>query len=309
MSIPSGRWRRVFCLLNMVLRVGLGGRRGCGSRGLWLMAYVNRSEAWLCRDCFADGDTFGDTSGDTFGDASHQHEVSHSPKTSAAQISPANASPETSPAQISPADTSPNTSPANASPAKTSLANASPANAFPANASPAKTSPANTSPANASLAKTSPPKKCPNCKGGHIVHHHELKRLTIAHLDCDAFYASVEKRDNPALANKPVIVGGGKRGVVATACYVARIHGVRSAMPMFKALALCPDAVVISPRMHAYQQVAQEIRSMLDELTPLVEPLSIDEAYLDLTGTEALHNRYAAASMARLAKRIAGEVG
>ena len=273
------------------------------------MAYVNRSEAWLCRDCFADGDTFGDTSGDTFGDASHQHEVSHSPKTSAAQISPANASPETSPAQISPADTSPNTSPANASPAKTSLANASPANAFPANASPAKTSPANTSPANASLAKTSPPKKCPNCKGGHIVHHHELKRLTIAHLDCDAFYASVEKRDNPDLANKPVIVGGGKRGVVATACYVARIHGVRSAMPMFKALALCPDAVVISPRMHAYQQVAQEIRRMMDELTPLVEPLSIDEAYLDLTGTEALHNRYAAASMARLAKRIAGEVG
>ncbi|MBW8651231.1 hypothetical protein K1X96_28875, partial [Klebsiella pneumoniae subsp. pneumoniae] len=120
--------------------------------------------------------------------------------------------------------------------------------------------------------------------------HPELYRLSIAHVDCDAFYASVEKRDNPELRNKPVIIGGGKRGVVSTACYVARIHGVKSAMPMFKALEACPHAVVISPNMEKYVRVGREIRQMMRDLTPQVEPLSIDEAFLDLSGTQRLHH-------------------
>ncbi len=81
-------------------------------------------------------------------------------------------------------------------------------------------------------------------------------------MDCDAFYASVEKRDNPELLDKPVIIGGGKRGVVSTACYVARIRGVRSAMPMFQALKLCPDAVVIPPRGSHYAAVSKQIRAL-----------------------------------------------
>ena len=89
--------------------------------------------------------------------------------------------------------------------------------------------------------------RCPTCGSPLIVSHDELFDLNIAHMDCDAFYASVEKRDNPDLADKPVIIGGGKRGVVSTACYIARIRGVKSAMPMFKALEKCPDAVVIRP--------------------------------------------------------------
>jgi len=128
-------------------------------------------------------------------------------------------------------------------------------------------------------------------------------------MDCDAFYASVEKRDNPALADKPVIIGGGKRGVVSTACYIARIRGVRSAMPMFQALKLCPDAVVISPRMSAYVDASRAIRAMMDELTPAIEPLSLDEAFLDLTGTEKLHGVAPAVMLARLVKRMQDELG
>lgn len=154
-----------------------------------------------------------------------------------------------------------------------------------------------------------PPRQCPACESLRLVSHAELRQLGLAHLDCDAFYASVEKRDNPSLAEKPVIIGGGKRGVVATACYVARIHGVRSAMPMFQAMKLCPDAVVIAPRMGAYQEAARQIRALMDGLTPLVEPLSIDEAFMDLAGTEKLHGNYPAASVAGLANRIEGEVG
>jgi hypothetical protein len=89
--------------------------------------------------------------------------------------------------------------------------------------------------------------RCAICGSPRLLGHTELPRLTIAHVDCDAFYAAVEKRDNPALRDKPLIIGGGKRGVVSTCCYVARTYGVRSAMPMFKALAACPDAVVLSP--------------------------------------------------------------
>lgn len=128
-------------------------------------------------------------------------------------------------------------------------------------------------------------------------------------MDCDAFYASVEKRDNPELADKPVIIGGGKRGVVSTACYIARIKGVRSAMPMFKALQLCPEAVVVPPRMSAYVEVSKQIRAMMDELTPVVEPLSLDEAFMDLSGTEKLHGAPPAVMLARLVKRMQDELG
>lgn len=128
-------------------------------------------------------------------------------------------------------------------------------------------------------------------------------------MDCDAFYASVEKRDNPELASRPVIIGGGKRGVVSTACYVARIKGVRSAMPMFQALRLCPDAVVIKPRMDRYVEVSRQVRSMMDELTPQIEPLSLDEAFLDLTGTTKLHGAPPAVMLARLVKRMNHELG
>lgn len=134
-------------------------------------------------------------------------------------------------------------------------------------------------------------------------------QLTVAHVDCDAFYASVEKRDNPELADKPVIVGGGKRGVVSTACYIARIRGVKSAMPMFKALEACPDAVVVKPDMEKYARVGRQIRSMMQDLTPLVQPLSIDEAFLDLAGTERLHHDPPARTLARFAKRVEQEVG
>ncbi len=142
-----------------------------------------------------------------------------------------------------------------------------------------------------------------------MVAHKELNDLTIAHMDCDAFYASVEKRDNPDLAGKPVIIGGGRRGVVSTACYVARIRGVRSAMPMFQALKLCPEAVVIRPRMGAYVEASKAIRAMMEEMTPSIEPLSLDEAFLDLTGTQKLHGHPPAYMLARLVKRMRDELG
>lgn len=151
--------------------------------------------------------------------------------------------------------------------------------------------------------------RCPVCNRPRLVFHDEIHALGIAHLDCDAFYASIEKRDHPELRDKPLIIGGGKRGVVSTACYVARIRGVRSAMPMFKALEACPDAVVMKPDMAKYARAGREVRALMQELTPLVEPLSIDEAFLDLTGTERLHHASPAISMARLAARIEAEVG
>ena len=147
------------------------------------------------------------------------------------------------------------------------------------------------------------------CGSRRIVRHAELFQLAVAHVDCDAFFASVEKRDRPELAGRPVVVGGGTRGVVTAACYVARLHGVRSAMPMFKALKACPDAVVIRPTFAKYTEAARAIRAMMGDLTPLVQPLSIDEAALDLSGTEALHGAPPAAMLARLARRIEAEVG
>jgi len=151
--------------------------------------------------------------------------------------------------------------------------------------------------------------RCPRCRSPRVVSHPELFTLSIAHMDCDAFYASVEKRDDPTLADKPVIIGGGKRGVVSTACYIARIRGVRSAMPMFQALKLCPDAVVIRPRGAHYAAVSREIRALMEELTPAIEPLSLDEAFLDMTGTERLHHAAPAVMLARLVKRMEDELG
>lgn len=153
------------------------------------------------------------------------------------------------------------------------------------------------------------PSRCPACRSPRMVAHGELAQLSIAHMDCDAFYASVEKRDNPALRDQPVIVGGGQRGVVSTCCYIARIKGVRSAMPMFQALKLCPEAVVVKPRFSAYTEASRAIRAMMEELTPSIEPLSLDEAFLDLTGTARLHGAPPAVLLARLTKRMEDELG
>ncbi len=151
--------------------------------------------------------------------------------------------------------------------------------------------------------------RCTACGSPRLVRHPELYGLRLAHVDCDAFYAAVEKRDNPDLKDKPVIIGGGKRGVVSTACYIARIRGVRSAMPMFKALEACPDAIVLKPNMAKYVRVGREIRAMMQALTPLVEPISIDEAFLDLAGTERLHGQPAARVLARFARDVEKEIG
>ncbi len=154
-----------------------------------------------------------------------------------------------------------------------------------------------------------PAPRCATCRSPRLVAHPELETLAIAHIDADAFYASVEKRDRPELADRPVIVGGGRRGVVTTCCYIARIAGVRSAMPMFKALTLCPGAEVIRPRMEVYAAVSAEIRARMAALTPLVEPLSLDEAFLDLAGTERLLGMSPAAALARLAAEIDRDLG
>ncbi len=151
--------------------------------------------------------------------------------------------------------------------------------------------------------------RCPACNSPRLVKHDELMQLGVAHLDCDAFYAAVEKRDNPELNDKPVIIGGGRRGVVSTCCYIARIHGVHSAMPMFKATKACPDAVIIKPDMEKYARVGREVRELMRELTPLVEPLSIDEAFMDLRGTERLHGGVAAQSLVKLTNRIERDIG
>jgi DNA polymerase-4 len=149
--------------------------------------------------------------------------------------------------------------------------------------------------------------RCGSCGSPRLIRHPELARLTIAHVDCDAFYATVEKRDHPELADRPVIVGGGARGVVLACCYVARLYGVRSAMPMFKAFAACPNAVVIRPDMAKYGAVGGQVRAAMRRLTPLVEPVSIDEAFLDLSGTETLYNACPAQLLARLARQIETE--
>ena len=159
------------------------------------------------------------------------------------------------------------------------------------------------------LADGGRPPRCPECGSPRLFAHAELDTLAIAHLDCDSFYASVEKRDRPELRDKPVIVGGGVRGVVTTACYIARTYGCRSAMPMFKALKLCPEAVVVRPDFGKYTHESRRIMAMMRELTPLVQPLSLDEAWLDLNGAERLHGGPAAWTLARLQRRIERETG
>jgi DNA polymerase IV len=151
---------------------------------------------------------------------------------------------------------------------------------------------------------------CATCGSARVVAHAELHDLGIAHIDCDAFYASVEKRDDPTLEDRPLIVGHtGGRGVVTTACYLARISGVRSAMPMFQALELCPDAVVLPPNMAKYKRVSEAIRAIFLSATPIVEPLSLDEAYLDLTDEHRISEPSAAQALVRVARRIEDEVG
>ena len=151
--------------------------------------------------------------------------------------------------------------------------------------------------------------RCASCASPRLIAHDELDQLAIAHIDCDAFYASIEKRDAPELADKPVIVGGGKRGVVAAACYIARLQGVKSAMPMYRALKACPGAVVRRPDMAKYRAVGQQIRQLMLQVTPLVEPLSVDEAFLDLSGTEMLHGGSPARTLIGLIGRIESEIG
>ncbi len=151
--------------------------------------------------------------------------------------------------------------------------------------------------------------RCPHCGSPRLLRHPKLDTLAVAHVDCDAFYAAIEKRDNPSLADQPVIVGGGRRGVVAAACYIARTFGVRSAMPMFEARRLCPSAIIVAPDIAKYSKVGREVRQAMLELTPLVEPLSIDEAFLDLSGTQRLHRLTPAKTLARFAARVEKVIG
>jgi DNA polymerase-4 len=154
-----------------------------------------------------------------------------------------------------------------------------------------------------------PGARCARCGSPRLVCHPELDRLAIAHVDCDAFYAAIEKRDDPSLADQPVIVGGGRRGVVATACYIARTYGIKSAMPMFQARKLCPSAIVVPPNMEKYVAVGRQVRRLMLDLTPLVEPLSIDEAFMDLSGTARLHGASPAKALARFAKLVEADLG
>ncbi len=154
-----------------------------------------------------------------------------------------------------------------------------------------------------------PEGRCPHCGSPRLIRHRALDKLAIAHVDCDAFYAAVEKREQPELADRPVIVGGGRRGVVLACCYIARLYGVRSAMPMFKALAACPEAAVIRPNMAKYREIGRVVRTLMRRLTPLVEPISIDEAFLDLSGTATLHGAVPAQLLASLARTVEAELG
>lgn len=151
--------------------------------------------------------------------------------------------------------------------------------------------------------------RCRACGSPRLSRHPEIETLPIAHVDCDAFYATIEKRDNPSLADKPLIIGGGRRGVVSTACYLARTFGVRSAMPMFEAKRLCPHAEIISPNMSKYVAVAREVRRMMLDLTPQIEPVSIDEAFMDMSGTTRLHGMAPAKSLARFASDVETQLG
>lgn len=160
------------------------------------------------------------------------------------------------------------------------------------------------------LHETAPPaRRCTSCHSPRLIQHDELNHLSLAHIDCDAFYAAIEKRDHPEWRDQPVIVGGGQRGVVSTCCYIARTFGVRSAMPMFQARQLCPTAIIAPPNMRKYEEVGHAIRQRMERLTPLVEPVSIDEAFMDLSGTEKLHGAPAAPILARFAQEVERDFG
>ena len=150
---------------------------------------------------------------------------------------------------------------------------------------------------------------CPDCGSPRVIYHPELNNLTLAHIDCDAFYASVEKRDNPTLMSKPVIIGGSTRGVVSTCCYIARSYGIHSAMPVFQAKKLCPNGIFISGDMKKYAKVSREIRQIFDDLSPFVEPLSIDEAFIDMSGTEKIHGTFPALAIAKAVQEIEKSIG
>lgn len=151
--------------------------------------------------------------------------------------------------------------------------------------------------------------RCPKCGGRRLVRHEELHGLAIGHIDCDAFYATVEKRDRPELVSRPLIIGGDRRGVVAACCYIARMAGVRSAMPMWQALEACPDAVVLRPDMAKYKAVGRQARELMQAFTPLVEPLSIDEAFLDLSGVAERLSISPAQALAELIRRFESQLG
>ena len=154
------------------------------------------------------------------------------------------------------------------------------------------------------------PAVCTLCGSSRQLPHLEIETLTIAHIDCDAFYASVEKRDRPELRDRPLIVGhAGGRGVVTTACYIARRFGVRSAMPMFKAIEACPEAVILPPDMAKYKTVSLAIRDIFLAATDIIEPVSLDEAYLDLDEAHRHDGPTAASALAWIAKRVVREVG
>jgi DNA polymerase IV len=152
-------------------------------------------------------------------------------------------------------------------------------------------------------------RRCAVCGSRRVFRHPELHTLTLGHIDCDAFYATVEKRDRPELVSRPVIVGGHGRGVVAACCYLARLSGVRSAMPVAKALERCPDAVVIPPDMAKYRQVAHQARAMMAAFTPLIEPISLDEAYLDLSGVAAVLGISPAQALVEIVRRVERDLG
>ncbi|HYH20163.1 MAG TPA: DNA polymerase IV [Azospirillum sp.] len=158
-------------------------------------------------------------------------------------------------------------------------------------------------------ALAAPLPRCPKCDGRRVVAHAELHTLPIGHIDCDSFYATVEKRDRPELATRPVIVGGEHRGVVAACCYVARLSGVRSAMPIHEALSRCPDAVVLPPDIRKYREVGHQARRLMEAFTPLVEPISIDEAFLDLTGVEERFSISPAQALVEITKRFERDLG
>ena len=174
---------------------------------------------------------------------------------------------------------------------------------------PTADSPTTASAATAGTTSRRAASRCPACRSPRLLRHQSLFALSIAHVDCDAFYATIEKRDDPSLADKPVIVGGRQRGVVLTCCYVARTFGIRSAMPIFEARRLCPHAAYVPPNMEKYAAVARQVRALMNDLTPLVEPVSIDEAFMDLSGTERLHGVPPAKTLAMFADRVERELG